>query len=94
MGDALDLVAVALAVLVVVEIFLQILSGAKRIARAGDHQDLGVVVVFQVAQRIVHLAMQCRAHGVLLFRPIEPDGSDAVVLLDQDRFILAHLVLR
>src|SRR5262245_12534388 len=38
----------------------------------------------------MHFAMERRAHRVLLLRPVEPDRGDAVLLLDQDGFVVRH----
>jgi hypothetical protein len=69
------------------EIELDVLAGAERLARPGEHDDLGLRIDRQLFERIVHIEVELRAHGVALVRSVHDQPSDAVLLLDQDRLV-------
>src|SRR5262249_33911254 len=75
---------------------LDVLPGAEGLPRTGEHKDLGLRIDGEFGQRVVHLEMKLRAHGVALVRPVHDQPGDAVLLLDQHRvvFLRGHCCLR
>ena len=61
---------------------LDVLARAPRLARAGQHEHVGVGIVGEIVERRVHVAMKLRAHRVALFRAVEDHPGDPVLLLD------------
>jgi hypothetical protein len=72
------------------EVLLQILTGAKAFAGAGDHDHSGFLVVFEIGQAIIHFAMQLRAHGIAFLGPIQGNRRDAILLIHQQSLISCH----
>ena len=68
------------------EIELEILAGAEIAAGAGDDDDAGLVVLFGPVERVAHVEVQLRAHGVALLGTVENDERDGAVALDLDVF--------
>src|SRR5581483_6916600 len=89
-GDAAILLAAAAVVAVLVEVLLEVLAGAEGVAAAGDDEHLGRVVGLQVGERVVHVAVELGAHRVALLGAVEPNGGDAVLLLDEDGRVVGH----
>lgn len=79
------------------KILLEIPSGAPAVASAGEHDDLGVFVGLQSKQDFLHLDMQCRAHGIAFFRPVERDTRDPFLVgIDENTavfLLLGHRIL-
>ena len=66
---------------------LQILSGAKGPASAGDHKATNFFVAFTIAQCFEYFLIHLRHESVQRLGPIERDGRYAVVLVIEDRFV-------
>ena len=73
------------------EELLDVLARAERVARAGQHHDLGVVVHDAVVERVVHVEVQLRAHRVALLGPVHDDERDAVLVLELHGLVGAEL---
>ena len=70
------------------EIELDVLSGRERFARPRDHDDLGRILGLQIVQRLAHLPVHLRAHGVALLRAVQNHECDPVrFALDHDRLV-------
>src|SRR6516165_28071 len=82
-------------VVVGAEIEFDVLPGTERFARTGEHEDLGLWIDRKLGQRVVHVEVELRAHGIALVRPVHDQPGDAVLLLDQDRlvFLCCHCFL-
>jgi hypothetical protein len=79
------------------EELLDVLTSAERVARPGQHHDLGGVVHDAVVERLVHVEVELRAHRVALLGPVHDHEGDAVLVLDLDGLVgaeLAHGFLR
>jgi len=74
------------------EEFLEVLPGAEIAALAGHDDDLDLVVDFEPRERVIHLVVQRRRHGVALFRPVERRPGDAVAHSDfhEIAFVVGH----
>src|ERR671919_10083 len=48
---------------------------------------VGLGIARQVVERVVHVEMELRAHGVALVRPVHDQPGDPVILLDQDGLV-------
>jgi len=70
------------------EVEPQILPGAPGLALAAEDQDLRVLVGGEPVERVVHVEMQVRAHGIALVRTVEPQERDAAVPLDENVLVL------
>ena len=75
-GRLFSLAGIALEV---AEEFLQILSGAEIAAFAADNHHPDVFIDFEPRQRVVHVVVKLRAHGVALVRTVHGEPGDAVV---------------
>jgi len=82
-------------VIVGAEIEFDVLPGTEGFAGTGEHEDLGLRIDRELGQRLVHVEVELRAHGIALVRPVHDQPSDAVLLLDQDRlvFLCCHCFL-
>ena len=69
------------------EVFLEVLPGGERIARAGDDDDLAGVVHLERVEGLVHFAHDGRVDRVSFFRPVERHPRDAVLDLHDDAFL-------
>src|SRR4029077_883909 len=65
----------------------EILAGAKRAARPGDHEAAHFLVPLAVFQRFEHFFVHLRHKRVQRLRPIQCNGRDAVLLLVEDGFV-------
>ena len=79
--------ALSRVVVVLAEVSLQILTGAESLARARQHENLGVLVCCKEGQRIAHVIMDAGAHGVTLLRAVDIEPGDAILIFDFDVFI-------
>src|SRR2546430_5258281 len=74
------------------EIQFDVLSRGERFARPRDHHHFGLLLGFELVQRLAHLAMQFGTHRVALFRTVEDHKSNAVLALNSDCVVVAaHL---
>jgi hypothetical protein len=78
-GRSLRLLALAGIALELAEELLEVLPGAEVAALAGDHDHLDVVVDLELRQRVVHVVVQRRRHGVALGGTVERRPGDAVL---------------
>ncbi len=91
-GRRRRLLALGRVLLQLAEEFLQVLPGAEVAAFAAHHDDAHVLVDLEPRQRVVHVVVQLRAHGVALVGAVEKYPGDAVVdaHLDELVFVLGH----
>src|SRR5262245_14627939 len=77
------------------EVEPQVLTRTPGFALAAKNEHLGLLIGGEPGERILHLEMQIRAHGVALVGPIEPQERDAALPLDQNVlvFFVSHRTL-
>ena len=89
-GGGGRLLALAGVPLQLAEKFLEILAGAEITALAAHHHDADIIVHLEPRQRIIHVVMKLRAHGIALVRTIEGRPGDTVV--DSDIYELVLVI--
>jgi hypothetical protein len=77
-------------VIIGAEIKLDVLAGAECLARTGKHENVGLRIDSEFGERVIHLEMELRAHGVALVRPVHDQPRDAVLLLDEDGLVFVR----
>ncbi len=75
LGRALPLARILLEL---AEEFAQVLAGAEIAAGAGDDDACTRSIDLEIGERVVHVVMELRAHGVALLRPVQDRPADAV----------------
>jgi hypothetical protein len=60
---------------------------APGFALAAEHQHLGLLVGREPVERVVHVEMQFRTHGVTLVRAVEPQERDPALPFDENVFV-------
>ena len=68
------------------EVKFQILTCAEIAAGASDDDHLGLIVFLGPVERIAHINMQLRAHGVSFFGTIEDNKSSRAIAFYFDVF--------
>jgi hypothetical protein len=63
------------------------LPSREIIALAREDHDPGGFVVAQIGEKIKHLAMELRAHGIPLLGPVKSDRRDAVRVAHEQRLV-------
>src|SRR5947209_7986753 len=67
----------------IAEILLEVHAGGEGIARAGEHENAGVVCELDRVEHLHHLVVECRAHGIALFRAVQRYPGDPILDLEQ-----------
>src|SRR4029450_11947880 len=63
-------------VIISAEIKLDVLAGAEGLPRTGKHENVGLRIDSEFGERVVHLEMELRAHGVALVRTVHDQPRD------------------
>src|SRR4029077_4706735 len=78
---------------IVLTLLVDVATGGKRPARAGDDDAADAVIGVHRLHRIAEFRRELAVHRVELLRPVQRQDADAIFLFHKDVFVLTHFAV-